>query len=157
MSRSICVALCMAACVMAGNADAKPVVLKGHAEAVDGDTLMLNGKRIRLFGVDAFEWDQTCGKFACGAQADRALSLLIASQSITCERQDIDPYGRTVAICKTSAGVDIGGEMVRRGLAVAYRTFSMKYLPDEAYAKAHHAGAWAYGFQSPLDYRKSRD
>ncbi len=137
-------------------ADAKPNVLTGRATAVDGDTLTLNGKRVRLFGVDAFEWDQTCGKFACGVQADKALSLLITSGPIACERQDIDPYGRTVAICKTSAGVDIGSEMVRRGLAVAYRTFSLKYLPDEVYAKARRAGAWAYGFQSPLDYRRSQ-
>lgn len=137
-------------------ADAKPKVLTGHAKGVDGDTLVLDGTRIRLFGVDAFEWNQTCGKFDCGAQADRALDLLIASGDVTCERQATDPYGRTVAICKTSSGVDIGGSMVRQGLAVAYRAFSLNYLPDEQYAKAHRAGAWAYGFQSPVQFRRSQ-
>ena len=159
--RSICVSLCLGILGLGllaggGYADAKPKVLTGHAKGVDGDTLVLNGTKIRLFGVDAFEWNQTCGKFNCGAQADKALDLLIASGNISCERQATDPYGRTVAICKTSSGVDIGSSMVRQGLAVAYRAFSLNYLSDEQYAKAHRAGAWAYGFQSPVQFRRSQ-
>ena len=37
-------------------------LLTGVATAVDGDTLMLNGKEVRLSGVDAPEGDQACLK-----------------------------------------------------------------------------------------------
>jgi len=49
----------------------------------------------------------------------------------------------------------LGGEMVRRGLAVAYRSFSSRYLKDESYARTHRSAAWAYGFKSPLEYRRA--
>lgn len=79
---------------------------------------------------------------------------LTNGRTLTCETKAIDTYGRTVAVCKTSDGRDVGGEMVRRGLAVAYRRFSSQYLDEEAYAKSHHLGAWADGFESPLQYRR---
>ena len=82
------------------------------------------------------------------------MTSLLQAGPVACERQDIDHYGRPVAICKTSSGVDIGQEMVRRGLAVAYRTYSLKYLPDETFARQHRRGAWATGFESPLQYRR---
>ncbi|MDV6329251.1 thermonuclease family protein [Asticcacaulis sp. 201] len=121
---------------------------------IDGDTVVINRRHIRLFGIDAFERDQTCGRFRCGVEARRVLQALTRNQAVSCEQQDVDPYGRMVAICRTSAGLDIGGEMVRRGLAVDYRTFSDRYMGEEADARAHKRGAWAYGFHSPLQYRR---
>ncbi len=147
------VTLCMTLCAGAGSAMAKPAVT-GLAYVIDGDTLVIGKRHIRLFGVDAFERDQTCGRFRCGVEARKSLSNMVSGQKLTCEKQAIDTYGRTVAICKTSAGLDVGGEMVRRGLAVAYRSFSSRYLDDEAYAESHRLGAWAYGFKSPLQYRR---
>ena len=144
----------MALCVVALPALAKPQVISGVGYVIDGDTLVIRKRHIRLFGVDAFERDQTCGRFRCGVEARKALRDLINGQALTCLKQDIDVYGRTVAICKTPAGLDIGGEMVRRGLAVVYRSFSMRYLDEETYAKSHKFGAWAYGFKSPLQYRR---
>ena len=52
--------------------------LTGPAVAVDGDTLDMNGARVRLFGVDAMEARQTCMKdgqaWACGAEAKALLA-----------------------------------------------------------------------------------
>jgi len=152
--RSHWVTICMALCVLAGPAQAKPQIISGVAYVIDGDTLVIRKRHIRLFGIDAFERDQTCGRFRCGLEARKTLQDLINGRPLTCEKQAIDTYGRTVAICKTSAGLDIGGEMVRRGLAVAYRSFSTQYLDEEAYAKSHRLGAWAHGFKSPLQYRR---
>jgi endonuclease YncB( thermonuclease family) len=42
------------------SADVK--IIKGIAEVVDGDTIKIDGTRIRLFGIDAPEKDQTCKK-----------------------------------------------------------------------------------------------
>jgi|GEM_PF-940543 len=148
------VTVCMALCVLAGPAMAKPQIITGMGYVIDGDTLVIRKRHIRLFGIDAFERDQACGRFRCGVEARKVLRDLINGRMLTCEKQAIDTYGRTVAICKTSAGQDIGGEMVRRGLAVAYRSFSTQYLDEEAYARSHRLGAWAYGFKSPLQYRR---
>ena len=150
--RIISLTLCAAALV-AGQAWPAPARLSGSAYVIDGDTLVIHATHVRLFGIDAFEHDQTCGRLACGAQAIAVMTRLTQASIVTCEKQDIDPYGRTVAVC-TAAGVDLGREMVRRGLAVAYRRFSRRYMEDESYARAHRLGAWAYGFDSPVTWRR---
>lgn len=152
VSRSV--TLCLALSVLAWPALAKPPALTGSAYAIDGDTLVIKRKHIRLFGIDAFEHDQTCGRFRCGVEATTALRDLVKGQTVTCRQQDRDQYGRMIAICKLSLGLDLGGEMVRRGLAVDYRSFTLDYMDEEADAQAHKRGAWARGFQSPLQYRR---
>ena len=52
--------------------------LKGPARVIDGDTNEIAGRRIRIFGIDAPEVDQTCergggGTWYCGAEATRLL------------------------------------------------------------------------------------
>ncbi|HVZ29123.1 MAG TPA: thermonuclease family protein [Asticcacaulis sp.] len=147
------VTVCAVVCLLAGSAEARTIA--GQAHASDGDNLVIKGVRIRLYGVDAFEYDQTCGRFACGQTARRTLAELVRGQDVACVQHDIDRYGRMVSVCKLRDGRDLGGEMVGRGLAVAYRRFSLDYLPQERAAQTARAGAWAYGFQAPLDYRKS--
>ena len=155
LNPSLWVTLCLTLCVLAGSTLAKPQIISGVGYVIDGDTLVIRKRHIRLFGVDAFERDQTCGRFRCGIEARKALRNMISGQTLRCETQAFDTYGRTVAICTTPAGVDLGGEMVRRGLAVAYRSFSSRYLKDESYARTKRFGAWAYGFKSPLEYRRA--
>ena len=43
--------------------------------------------------------------------------------------------------------------MVERGLAVAYREYSTKYVPNEDRAKAAKRGLWAGTFEMPWAYR----
>ena len=151
--------ICLAALALSGcgnrNEPPQGPALSGPARVIDGDTIVINGTHIRFYGIDAFEHDQTCGAFACGVQATSAMRDLTQGRVITCYAQDTDHYGRTVAICKRPDGLDLNAEMVRRGLAVAYRAYSLKYLPAEKQAEAARAGAWNYGFQSPLDFRRS--
>ncbi len=153
LQRSLTVTVCALVCALAGPAEARTVI--GRAHVNDGDTMVVQGVRVRLFGVDAFEYDQMCGPLACGRTARQILSDLVRGQDVTCVRNNTDRYGRMVSVCRLIDGRDIGAEMVRRGYAVAYRRFSMAYLPQEKAAKAARAGAWAYGFQSPLDYRNA--
>lgn len=153
LRRSLPVTVCLLAGLLALSAQARTVT--GPAHAADGDSLVVRGVRIRLFGVDAFEYGQTCGRFACGKAARQGLTEMVRGQTVTCVRHNTDRYGRMVSVCKLADGRDVGAEMVRRGLAVAYRRFSLDYLPQEKAAKAARAGAWAYGFQSPLDYRNA--
>ncbi|MDI7774363.1 thermonuclease family protein [Asticcacaulis sp. EMRT-3] len=148
---SLCVTVC-------GYLTPLPVMaavgLSGPAYVIDGDTIVIHGRHIRLFGVDAFEHDQTCGRFACGVAATEAMQGLVRGNMVACVRQATDPYGRMVAVCRAGAN-DLGQVMVHQGLAVAYRAFSTRYLPDENWARVHHAGAWAHGFDSPRTWRET--
>ena len=52
--------------------------LVGHASVVDGDTLEIQGTRVRIFGIDAPESDQLCRndeslRYRCGAKAANEL------------------------------------------------------------------------------------
>ncbi|MFT4077149.1 MAG: thermonuclease family protein [Asticcacaulis sp.] len=156
LSRSVtlCLGLSVLGGVLASPVQARPETVSGAAYVIDGDTLVIRKRHIRLFGIDAFERDQTCGRYRCGIAARKALHDLVDGQMVRCEKRDIDPYERMVAVCKLPSGADLGGEMVRRGLAVAYRHFSTQYIDEEAYARSHKRGAWAYGFESPLQYRR---
>jgi len=63
----------------------------GRASVIDGDTLDIRGKRIRIFGVDAPESAQPCliqGKpWCCGQQAASALADYIGQQTADCLQQ----------------------------------------------------------------------
>lgn len=131
-----------------------------HAdEAIDGDTLEIQGERIRLFGVDAFELQQTCldargEPWRCGLAARAALAELVQGQAIGCtvvaEQDDQGYLGR----CSARDDVDLGGYMVTAGLALADRQQSGEYGDEEAAARAAGAGAWGGIFASPWEWRQ---
>jgi endonuclease YncB( thermonuclease family) len=117
--------------------------------ATDGDSLVVDGARVRLHGIDAFEADQSCpgadGRlFACGGHATRALQALVAGRDVVCRHQATDRYGRSVAIC-TAGGRDLGAAMVQAGLALAFVRYADDYSEDEQAARAAGAGVWASG------------
>ena len=147
----------VAALLTAGQSAAE--TLTGRASVIDGDTIELHGQRIRLHGIDAPEGGQTCetaaGKpWRCGTAAARALDGMTFGKTVVCAPQDIDRYGRIVAICEV-AGLDLGGELVEQGLAVAYRNYSRAYVPAEGRARAARRGMWAGRFQMPWDWRRA--
>lgn len=129
--------------------------IEGTPKPVDGDSFEIE---IRIFGIDTPEISQTCkdadgGDYPCGQVAADALAALMNGKTVTCEKQDQDKrYGRPVAICYAD-GLDVGAEMVERGLAVAYRKYSYKYVPHEQRARAAKRGLWAGEFEMPWDYR----
>lgn len=88
---------------------------------VDGDTLWLDGEKIRLLNIDAPEVRARCSaeKQRAGA-ATRELAFLLNRQPIRVQRQGEDRYGRTLAAVSTPAG-DVGDLLVRRELAVTWR------------------------------------
>ena len=58
--------------------------VSGNAHIIDGDTIKINGKKIRLFGIDAPELKQKCGWWDCGKEAKWWLELLVQNKIITC-------------------------------------------------------------------------
>ena len=103
MSRSrlpSCLALLIALSIPAM---AAAQVIEGTAEVIDGDSLLVAGTEVRLFGVDAPEFSQPCysngSEVACGAMAKDVLAGLIGSAVLTCRPRDTDTFGRIVATC----------------------------------------------------------
>ena len=140
----------------------KDVVESGLVTAkaiTDGDTLTIEGKRIRLHGIDAPEMSQSCRinqiEYACGIVARNALIGFAAGSHIRCHRLDVDRYGRDVSQCWVG-DFDLSAGMVRAGLAVAYRKYSHAYVTDEAHAKARKRGMWKGSFTMPWDWRAGR-
>ncbi len=133
----------------------------GQASVIDGDTVEIRGIRIRLFGIDAPESDQTChdddGKlYRCGQQTAIALSDFIGAKTMSCAPQDFDRYGRTVAICSV-AGVDIADWLVRGGRAFDWPQFSKgKYAAAQKEAERTGDGMWGGQWVVPWRYRECK-
>ena len=151
------------------SAPAEPLI--GRATVIDGDTLEIHGRRVRLWGMDAPEGRQSCARdgraYRCGTEAARHLDRLIGDRPVTCTPQGRpDRYGRMVARCEVTADCepdddcrtfrrDLGAWMVADGWA----------LDDPRYSDGEHAeqqwdaeqarkGLWAGTFVTPKDWRK---
>jgi endonuclease YncB( thermonuclease family) len=127
--------------------------MTGTAEAIDGDSLRLNGQEIRLKGLDAPELLQSCkvsGRdIPCGREARSHLRRLLQSGLVTCVSYENDRFGRHLGECRVR-GIDINAAMVRDGHAVAFGN----YLREEAEARQAYRGIWAGSFERPRDYRQ---
>lgn len=132
--------------------------IAGAATAADGDSLVVGGKRVRLFGIDAPELAQSCTNqgtaWNCGEQARDNLAELVKGQTVYCQGQGVDQHARLVAVC-SAGSIELNETMVSHGWALAYREFSDAYVPAETRAKANGLGIWSSQFQNPADYRLS--
>jgi endonuclease YncB( thermonuclease family) len=140
--------------------DAGPTEVAGPARVVDGDTIAIDGIRIRLEGIDAPEAGQTCGlrlsgSWACGVKAAVALSRLVEGKEVACRARGLDRYGRMLGVCFVGAQ-DVNAFMVRQGLAWAFVKYSTSYLKEEADARADGIGIWQGDATPPWEYRAQR-
>ncbi len=129
-----------------------------NLKIVDGDTIVLNGEKIRFLGIDTPELKQTCLKgneeVGCGMFAKMLLVKKIGNNIPKCIGEKKDFYKRTLAECFVN-GESLSKFLVRSGYAFAYRKYSTKFIKDEDFAKANKLGMWAMTFQYPWDFRKA--
>ena len=127
-------------------------------KVVDGDTIYLNGEKIRFTGIDTPELKQTCTKQGiknyCGLSAKKILIDKIGNKTVECISEGKDQYKRTLAECFIN-NESLSRHLVRSGYAFAYRKYSKKFIEDENYAKANQLGMWSMKFEYPWDYRKN--
>ena len=124
---------------------------------IDGDTIHLNGKKIRFSGIDTPELKQTCKKNSeiiyCGIKARQLLIDKIGKDKVICVREGKDQYKRTLAECFVN-DLSLSRFLVREGYAFAYRKYSKKFIDDEDFAKKNNLGIWSMNFEYPWDWRK---
>ena len=125
---------------------------------VDGDTIVLNGEKIRFSGIDTPELKQTCmsgdQKVFCGMFARMLLVKKIGNEMPECIREGKDAYKRTLAECFIN-GESLSAFLVRSGYAFAYRKYSDKFIKEEEFAKENKLGMWSMKFEYPWDFRKA--
>ena len=140
--------------------------ISGFAKVVDGDTIKINSKKIRLYGIDAPEKKQKCKKtyltisfmsftkdYMCGEVSTQKLIKKINNQKLNCNIIDVDRYKRLIGEC-FKRNINLNSWMVSNGYAVAYRKYSKKYVSDEINAKNNKLGIWQGKFEMPWDYRR---
>ena len=111
---------------------------------IDGDTLSVltsehHEMRVRLAEIDAPESKQAFGK-----RAKQALADLVYGRTVTVQIIDWDRYARAVGVV-SRGDTDVNLEMVRRGMAWAYRKYLERpeILDAERQARLDRRGLWA--------------
>ena len=141
----------------------------GIPKIIDGDTIHIKSKKIRLEGIDAPEIKQQCKKkfleisvvvklnfnqnYSCGIISKKKLIDKIDLSQVKCVYSSKDRYKRYLATCYKNK-INLNKWMVRNGFAVAYKRYSKDYEGDEDYAKENKLGIWQGSFIRPEKWRK---
>ena len=134
-----------------------------HANAIDGETLMLEGGQIVvLAGIDALRPGQTCfdaegAEYACGNEATAFLQSLVQDKLVYCfviypnvgACTVVAEDGRRLRLEHTFRRTGLSPMMVAAGLAFAEGdgTQILGELQDEA--QRNRVGAWRGAFEPP--------
>ena len=130
----------------------------GISRVVSGDTLTMNGRVIKLFGVAAPDLSQTCADssgrgYKCGYQAVSWLSGWLAENEIKCHIIAEDENGILTSVCMLGP-YDIGAALINSGWAVADTRQTKIYVPYQNQALSNRRGLWQGEFYMPWDWEK---
>lgn len=137
--------------------------IEGIPFVIDGDTLGFGETRVRLYGIDAPEAEQTCpllgSEAPIGAWAVETLRRLIGRDEVICHPLSRPVQGHVAAKCRTMAVADLGRAMVMAGFAWDFKRQGHGdgiYADDEAAARSQRFGVWAGEdeCQPPWDWRR---
>ena len=107
-------------------------IISGTAKVIDGDTIRIGKKKIRLLGIDAPEKEQQCRKawltisilsfnkdYPCGQISTKKLKNKINDKFLICEWTNKDRYKRYIAECFKDKK-SINSWMVEYGLSLIH-------------------------------------
>ena len=117
-------------------------IAKGRAVIIDGDTIKINGERIRFGGIDTPEIEEIGYQFS-----KEKLKEKIGKKIVICVREKTKDYWkRTVAECFIN-DESLSSFMVINGYACDYVKYSKKkYAKEQEYAKTNKMGIWKMKF-----------
>ena len=125
----------------------------------DGDTFDLDGATIRIAGIDAPEYHQTCkdadgNEWPCGRTARAQMEAWATAGRVECAMLAQDQYRRRIGRCSTPAVPDLGEAIVRAGLAISpAMRGEAAYAEAEAEAREARRGLWQGEFDVPSEWR----
>ncbi len=94
---------------------------------VDGDTIWLNGEKIRFSTFNTPEVAGKCKReIELADQATRKLSAILSSNRFIVQRQGLDRYERRLAVVRV-AGRDVADLMIAAGLAHEWQGFRQSW------------------------------
>jgi endonuclease YncB( thermonuclease family) len=131
----------------------------GGIRVADGDSFQIDGRKLRLNGIDAPEYKQACKgtngqPWECGKAARASLEMLLRSPGLRCEVEAQDRYGRSIATCAATNIADIAAAQVNAGMAVSHEYYGVRsYGDEEDAARSAKRGVWAGQFEAPSDWR----
>ncbi len=151
--------ICVVLLCLAGSAHAE--TWQGTCvNVIDGDSLVVSytggKKEIRLYGVDAPEFDQPYGR-----QARACLKKLVLQKTVTVEAIEIDTYGRTIAKIDAAEGC-VNELLIAEGCAWVYTRFCKPedqkvWSALEYNARQQKEGLWSQDDPvAPWDFRSAK-
>ena len=137
----------------------EPDILGRDVTVIDGDTIIVSGTQLELLGIDAPELGQVCYlkgvAWACGEEASLALARFVVGKQVDCHEIIIDDKGQLTGRCSV-VGLDIGAELVTRGMAVLDPAYRGYYLRNYREARFSGAGVLGGRFVTPWDWRDGK-
>jgi endonuclease YncB( thermonuclease family) len=129
----------------------------GVANVINGDTINLGNRYVKLYGVVAPISNQTCAdsrgrSYACGQESARWLKRWISGQEIECRVLHQDSRGNIVGVCMIGQ-YDIAAALVNAGWAVANTKTTNIYVPYQQQAQENLRGLWQGQFYMPWDWK----
>ncbi|MGI9411378.1 MAG: thermonuclease family protein [Hyphomicrobiaceae bacterium] len=155
-------AIVVAAALLSASAAAGASEVRGRATVIDANTFAVNGTVVHLDGIEAPESNQRCNmddgiKWFCGRAAAAVLFLIVQERDVVCR---IDPAresddGAAMARCSV-AGKDVGGEMIRRGMAWAADAAPAGYRALQQEAEKIKRGVYQAETERASEFRARR-
>ena len=91
----------------------------GYAHVIDGDTIKIRGMKIRLAGINAPELDRPYG-----VKSKYEMVNIVKGKKVYVVPDGTTSFDRIVATCYIDGDVDIGAELIKRGLALDIPSFT---------------------------------
>lgn len=130
----------------------------GAVRVLSGDTIVLDGHIIKLYGVAAPDIKQTCAAqdgrgYRCGQQSAMWLSQWLSDNMVECHIVQDSGQGFLFGVCLLGT-YDIGAAVVNAGWAVVNPAQSKIYEPYQKQAIENRRGMWDGKFYMPWDWYK---
>ena len=132
--------------------------ISGQIEVINANLFYINGRYVRLYGVDAPDNDQICSdskesSYNCGVEAASWVRGWIDDNIIDCYILKVTPNATDIGVC-VWGNFDIGEALVGSGWGIANTNETNMYVAQEEKARKSLSGLWQGSFYTPEDWRK---